>query len=54
MIKVITPIDNDLSDRMLLSLVFEVTQLADDAEHINNCLLNIMRQRGLVKEAEAA
>jgi hypothetical protein len=43
-------VDQDLTDRMITSLVFDVTQLADDAEQVKLCVYNIARQRGLVKE----
>lgn len=42
--------DQDLSDRLILSLVFDVSQLADDIEQVKVCIYGLARQRGLVKE----
>jgi hypothetical protein len=54
-LKLVEPvIDQDLTDRMLLSLVFDITTLADDVEQVKNVVYGLARQRGLVKEAEAA
>lgn len=42
-------VEQDLSDRMILSLVFDVTQLSDDIEQVKVCIYGLARQRGLVK-----
>jgi len=46
--------DQDLTDRLIMSLVFDISQLADDIEQFKIGIYNLARQRGLVKEAEAA
>lgn len=42
-------VDQDLTDRLLMSLVFDVTQLADETEQLKVLVYGIVRQRGLVK-----
>lgn len=45
-------IDQDLSDRLLMALVFEVTEIADQIEQLKINIYGLARQRGLVKEDE--
>ena len=42
--------DQDLSDRLILNLVFDVTTLAEDVEQVKVCIYGLARQRGLVKD----
>lgn len=45
-------VDQDLTDRLLMSLVFDVTQLAEETEQLKVLVYGIVRQRGMVKSEE--
>jgi hypothetical protein len=43
-------IDQDLTDRLITSLVFEISERADEIEQLKICIYGLARQRGLVRE----
>src|ERR1700704_1903879 len=42
--------DQDLTDRLILSQVFDVTTMAEEIEQLKVCIYGLARQRGLVKK----
>jgi hypothetical protein len=47
-------VNQDLTDRLIMSLVFEISERADEIEQLKNCIYGLARQRGLVKEESQA
>lgn len=43
-------VDQDLTDRLILNLVFDVTTLTEDVEQVKMLVYDLARQRALVKE----
>jgi hypothetical protein len=44
--------EEDVTDRLLLSLVFDVSQLAENVERVKVQVFAIAKERGLVHEGE--
>lgn len=43
-------VNQDLTDKLVLSFVFDITALSDDIEQLKISIYGLARQRGLVKD----